>query len=147
MDRRRRVLAMVLATSCLLVGLNHTARAQPPTVKVTLNDQQGKAMTITLSQATAKAGSVSFQVTNASKNLVHEFLIAPWSGEITSLPYDAKEQAVEASKIRDLQGIEDMPAGTRATILLNLPPGKYVVFCNQIGHYKMGMAASFTVTK
>lgn len=147
MKLRLRVLAVALATSGLLAGLNHTARAQPPTVKVTLNDQKGKAMTITLSQATAKAGPVSFQVTNASKNLVHEFLIAPWSGEITSLPYDAKEQAVEESKIRDLQGVEDMPADTRATILLNLPAGKYVVFCNQIGHYKMGMAAAFTVTK
>ncbi|MGH6983892.1 MAG: hypothetical protein ACRED7_03860 [Stellaceae bacterium] len=147
MDRRLRVLAMVLAASCLLVGVSHTARAQPPTVKVTLNDQKGKAMTITLSQATAKAGPVSFEVTNASKNLVHEFLIAPWSGEITSLPYDAKEQAVEESKIRNLQGVEDMPADTRATILLNLPPGKYVVFCNQIGHYKMGMVAAFTVTR
>lgn len=147
MNLRLRVLAMVLATSCLLVGLNHTARAAPPTVKVTLNDEKGKAMTITLSQATAKAGPVTFQVTNTSKDLVHEFLIAPWSGEITSLPYDAKEQAVEQNKVHNLQGVEDMPAGTRATILLNLPPGKYVVFCNQIGHYKMGMAASFTVTK
>jgi len=147
MNLRLRVLAMVLAASCLWVGLNHTARAEPPTVKVTLNDQNGKAMTITLSQATAKEGAVSFQVTNASTDLVHEFLIAPWSGPIAGLPYDAKEQNVQEDKVRNLQGIEDMPAGTKATILLNLPAGKYVVFCNQIGHYKMGMAAAFTVTK
>jgi len=146
MNLRLRVLAMVVATSCLLVGPIHTARADAPTVKVTLNDQKGKAMTITLSQAKAKAGPVSFQVTNASTDLVHEFLIAPWNGSIDSLPYDAKEQAVEEDKVRDLQGVEDMPAGTKATILLNLKPGKYVVFCNQIGHYKMGMVAAFTVT-
>lgn len=147
MNLRLRLFAMAVATSCLLTGLNGIARAEAPSVKVTLNDQKGKAMTITLSQATAKAGAVSFQVTNASKDLVHEFLIAPWNGAIDSLPYDAKEQAVKEDKVRDLQGVEDMPAGSKATILLNLPAGKYVVFCNQIGHYKMGMVAAFTVTK
>jgi|SRR5579872_4814739 len=147
MTVRLRVLALTMATSCLLVALNATVRADPPSVKVTLNDQKGKAMTITLSQATAKAGPVKFNVTNASTDLVHEFLIAPWSGAITSLPYDAKEQAVDEDKVRDLQGVEDMPAGAKATILLDLPAGKYVVFCNQIGHYRMGMAAAFTITK
>lgn len=137
--------SLFLAAAVLLTEpLAHAA--EPATVKVTLSDQGGKDMRIVLSKDKVKAGAVEFEVANASTDLMHEFLITPWRGSITSLPYDAKENAVAEDKLPHLQGVEDMPAGAKATIRLVLAPGEYAVFCNQDGHYKMGMDAHFTVT-
>ena len=141
-----RTLFFVVA-AVLVAGGPLAHAGEPTSVKVTLSDQAGKAMAIALSQAKVKAGAVEFAVTNASTDLMHEFLIAPWKGAITGLPYNAKESSVAEDKLPHLQGIEDMPVGAKATIRLVLAPGEYVVFCNQTGHYKMGMAHRFTVTK
>ncbi|MDE1904311.1 MAG: hypothetical protein KGI46_10680 [Alphaproteobacteria bacterium] len=134
-------------TTALVIAAPLAYAAEPAGVKVTLTDQTGKDMRIGLSTNKVKAGAVEFEVINASTDLMHEFLITPWKGTITSLPYDARENAVDEPKLPHLEGVEDMPAGAKATIRLVLTPGEYVVFCNQAGHYKMGMEARFTVTK
>jgi len=135
---------------CALIGsaiLAATpAMAEPPSVHVSLWDKDGK-MGITLSQDKVKAGPVEFEVKNASPSLMHEFLIVPWRGAVTSLPYDAKQSQVDEDKLPHMQGIEDMKPGLAATVRLVLAPGSYVVFCNQPGHYKMGMERSFVVTR
>ena len=46
-----------------------------------------------------------------------------------------------------LAGVEDMKPGAEATLRLPLKPGRYAVFCNQPGHYKLGMVTDFTVSK
>jgi uncharacterized cupredoxin-like copper-binding protein len=120
--------------------------AEPTSITVSLWDKPDGSDGMTLSQATVKAGPVEFQITNTSKAQQHEFLIARWSGAITALPYDAKKTAVREDKLPDLQGVEDMPPGAKATLRLVLKPGKYVVFCNQAGHYKAGMERRLTIT-
>lgn len=130
--------SLVLATAALA--------AEPASVKVNLSDKGGQDR-ILMSASKVKAGGVEFEITNTSKVSLHEFLIAPWKGAITKLPYNDKEGAVRESKVRDLQGVEDMKPGAEATLRLVLKPGPYVVFCNQPGHYKLGMVARFTVTK
>ena len=120
--------------------------AEPATVKVDLSDQGGKDRII-LSTAKVKAGAVEFEVKNTSKDQMHEFLISPWKGKITALPYDDGKGQVVEDKLRHLAGVEDMKPGAEATLRLPLKPGKYVVFCNQPGHYKLGMEARFTVTR
>jgi uncharacterized cupredoxin-like copper-binding protein len=140
---RTRVCAgLVLA----LLAAGPVAAAEPPTVHVTLWDKDGK-MGITLSRNKVKAGPVDFEVKNSSSSLMHEFLITPWRGKITALPYDAKQSQVDEDKLPRMQGIEDMKPGLAATIHLVLAPGEYVVFCNQPGHYKMGMERRFTGTR
>ena len=120
--------------------------AEPASIKVTLGGA-GQGMKIALSQGKVKAGPVEFEVKNASQNVMHEFLIAPWKGSITSLPYDTKASQAAEDKLTGLQGIEDMKPGQEATVRLVLRPGDYVVFCNQPGHYKMGMEQRFVVTR
>ncbi len=137
----------LVAAVMVFAGVQLAQAAEPASVKVTLSDQAGKDMKITLSTDKVKAGAVEFEVTNASPDLIHEFLIAPWKGAISKLPYDAKEKAVAEDKLSHLQGIEDMKPGASATIRLVLAPGEYVAFCNQEGHYKMGMEHRFTVTR
>jgi uncharacterized cupredoxin-like copper-binding protein len=135
-----------VAAVLLVAGVQLAAAAEPVSVQVSLWNKNGK-MGITLSQDHVKAGPVEFEVTNISTDLMHEFLITPWKGAITSLPYDAKESAVAEDKLPRLQGVEDMRPGLATTIRLVLAPGEYVVFCNQAGHYKMGMERRFTVVR
>jgi uncharacterized cupredoxin-like copper-binding protein len=120
--------------------------AEPESVTVSLWDKPNGTDGITLSRATAKAGAIEFHVANTSKALMHEFLIARWPGPINSLPYNAKKTAIREDRLPDIEGVEDMPPGTKANLRLVLNPGKYVVFCNQPGHYKAGMERRFTVT-
>ena len=127
-------------------ALTCAAAAEPASVNVNLSDKGGKDR-ILLSTNKVKAGEVEFEITNTSKVSLHEFLIAPWKGAITNLPYNDKKGAVLEAKMRQLQGVEDMKPGAEATLRLSLKSGPYVVFCNQPGHYKLGMVARFTVTK
>ena len=120
--------------------------AEPTSVKVNLSDKGGKDRII-LSSDKVKAGTVEFEIKNGSADQMHEFLIAPWKGAITALPYNASQGQVVEEKVPQLAGVEDMKPGAEATLRLPLKAGKYVVFCNQPSHYKLGMVARFTVTR
>jgi uncharacterized cupredoxin-like copper-binding protein len=122
------------------------AAAEPASVKVSLWEKDG-ADGITLSTQKVKAGSVEFEIKNASKDNMHEFLITPWDGSIKALPYNDTKGEVREGKLARLAGVEDMKPGAEATLRLPLKPGHYAVFCNQPGHYKMGMIAAFTVVR
>jgi uncharacterized cupredoxin-like copper-binding protein len=120
--------------------------AEPASVKVSLWEKDG-GDGITLSTQTVKAGAVEFEIKNTSKQNVHEFLITPWTGSSKALPYDDTKGAVREGKLAKLAGVEDMKPGAEATLRLPMKPGHYAVFCNQAGHYKMGMVADFTVVR
>jgi len=130
----------------LTIGALATAQAgEPASVTVQLGKQNGQ-MTVTMSTNKVAAGTVEFVVTNASHDLMHEFLLTPWKGNPAALPYDAKATQVVEDDLPHLQGLEDMPPGTKATLRLVLTPGSYVAFCDQPGHYKLGMFTTLTVT-
>lgn len=135
-----------LLSLCTAVLVSAAASGEPASVKVDLSDQGGHDR-ILLSPAEVKQGPVEFHIKNTSKTQMHEFLLAPWKGSITSLPYNAKEGEVAEGKISDLAGVEDMKPGAQAILRLPLKPGRYVAFCDQPGHYKAGMEARFTVKK
>ncbi|MGN6571456.1 MAG: hypothetical protein ACTHLO_08580 [Pseudolabrys sp.] len=120
--------------------------AEPASVKVSLWEKDG-ADGITLSTHEAKAGAVEFEIKNTSKQTVHEFLITPWKGSSKALPYNDTKGEVREGKLAELAGVEDMKPGAEATLRLPMKPGHYAVFCNQAGHYKMGMIADFTVAR
>jgi uncharacterized cupredoxin-like copper-binding protein len=126
--------------------LSAATAAEPETIKVDLWDKDS-GDGITLSKDKVKAGAVEFEIKNTSKATVHEFLITPWKGSIKALPYSDKEGQVREESLPQLAGVEDMKPGAEATLRLPLKPGHYAVFCNQAGHYKLGMTAEFTVGK
>jgi uncharacterized cupredoxin-like copper-binding protein len=119
------------------------AEVEPPQIAVKLWNKSDGSMGITLDKTQVPAGPVELNISNTSKNMMHEALVAPWSGSPTALPYSNKTASVKESAVPGLQGQEDMKPGLKTTVLLNLKPGTYVIFCNQPGHYKMGMYATF----
>ena len=102
-------------------------------------------MQIVTDRASVKPGRVTFKADNVSKSEVHEVIVARDDGK--PLPYDAKKDEVVERRIRKLGEIGDLPPGKSGALTLDLKPGRYVLFCNQPGHYHQGMATFLTVEK
>lgn len=88
-----------------------------------------------------KAGKVAFVVKNTGA-LEHEFVVLRTDAHHHALVVKGGE-AVETG----LKGeIEKVPAGQKRAVTLNLKPGKYVLLCNLLGHYKAGQFAALRVS-
>jgi uncharacterized cupredoxin-like copper-binding protein len=152
------LLGGIAAAACL------TTFALAATVKVTLADEGADAamqtdlgmgmpgadmskatMKVTSEPASVQAGKVTFEVTNTSKDLVHELIVAPLKDPSNSLPYDKQNSDVDEAKAGSLGEVEERDPGMKGTVTLDLKPGKYVLFCNVPGHYMNGMWSVLTV--
>jgi uncharacterized cupredoxin-like copper-binding protein len=108
------------------------------TVHVTLKENG-----ITLDQTTASAGTVIFDVKN-SGTIVHEFVVIKTDAAQDKLPASAGEpgQMLEDGTVGE---VEDINVGESKQLSLKLDPGKYVLICNLVGHYLLGMHVGFVV--
>lgn len=104
---------------------------------------------ITLDKVTVVNRGVTFKAKNTG-TVVHELVVLK-----TDLAADAL-QVVEGKVQEDAVGqvigeIEEFAPGTEAEVILDLPEGSYVLFCNVLdsgeteGHYQKGMRIAFTV--
>jgi uncharacterized cupredoxin-like copper-binding protein len=96
--------------------------------------------------ASAPAGSVTFNVTNAGPDEVHEFVVIQTDLAPDALPTDEEGEGVVP------QGeVEDVAVGDTPTLTLDLAAGSYVFICNIVdtdtgeSHYQQGMRVGFTV--
>jgi len=130
-----------------IVAFAHTASlavaAEPAQVDVTLSDGSNGKMSLSLSTITVAAGPIEFVVQNQSSSLKHEFMIVPWTTKLDALPYDAKKQQVDEAKLGAMEGVEDLAPGETVTTKFVLVKGRYVMFCNEPGHYKAAMRSVF----
>ncbi|MFB9651910.1 hypothetical protein HTS88_19295 [Pseudarthrobacter oxydans] len=132
-------------------------------VNITTTDRAGRmmggpgmmrgGMRLTADRATVVHGKVSFLVTNAG-TIPHEMLVVPLAGTQTpgTRPVgrdgrvDEDGSLGEASTTcADGQGEGVLPS-TSGWVTLDLPPGRYELFCNLPGHYWAGMHTELTVT-
>lgn len=102
-----------------------------------------KEMSISLSQKFAAAGAVTFAITNAG-TVTHEFVVLKTNIAEGALPPSASEPG-KAEEVGHVDEVEDVAPGATKTLTLTLDPGKYVLICNEVGHYAAGMHASFTI--
>lgn len=136
-----------LVTAGLFAAASSALPAEPATVKVHLSDSGKDGMSMTLAPSTIPAGPVEFAVTNESRTMKHEFLIVPWSSDPKALPYDQKTQQVKEDHLSKLQGVEDLNPHETVTTRLVLKPGRYIAFCNEPGHFRDAMRATFIVSE
>ena len=107
----------------------------------------GKAtMGIKLSPDTAKAGVVTFKVTNASKDTVHEMIVMYMKDPTKALPYIEKENRAGEDKSADKGEVSELDPGKSGSVTVALKAGKYLLICNVPGHFGAGMWTEFTVT-
>lgn len=88
-------------------------------------------------QITVRAGRVTFVVRNDG-TMDHEFLVLHSDRHHHSL----KVQGGKAVETGRLGEIPKIPSGTSKRITLKVPPGRYVMLCNMLGHYQAGQYAS-----
>jgi uncharacterized cupredoxin-like copper-binding protein len=91
------------------------------------------------------AGKVTFEVTNDSKDVIHEMLVAPVANADVVLPYNANENRVDEEAAKDLGEVSELDPGKSGALQLDLKPGTYVLYCNIPGHFMAGMWTTLTV--
>ena len=108
-------------------------------------DMSTGTMGITVDQASIAAGKVTFNVTNDSKDIIHEMLVAPVSAGQVELPYDPTKNRVDEEGAKYLGEVSELDPGQTGSLTVDLTPGTYVLFCNIPGHFIDGMWTLITV--
>jgi uncharacterized cupredoxin-like copper-binding protein len=125
----------------LLLAACSGATAAPPAVV----DVQLKTYSVTPNPATAKAGEVTFNVTNAATDQQHEFVVVKSDLAADQLPVGS-DSTVSADAVTVVDKVTGLDAGKTGTLTVNLAAGQYVLICNRPGHYQAGMHTGFTVS-
>ena len=64
----------------------------------------------------------------------------------SAFPMEDGGTKVDESKLRGIQELGDLDPGKSGQMKMTLDPGRYVLFCNQPGHFMAGMVATLFVT-
>jgi uncharacterized cupredoxin-like copper-binding protein len=94
-----------------------------------------------------KAGEVTFNVKNDSKDTVHEMIVMYLADPAQALPYIVADSKVDEDKAGDKGEVSELDPGKSGTLTVALKPGKYILICNVAGHFMAGMWTAFEVTK
>ena len=102
-------------------------------------------MAVFMDKSRVKTGPITFEASNASKDLVHELILAP--EPVGEIPYDARRDRVVEKGLHALGEIPNLKPGQHGKLTRTLKPGRYVLLCNEPGHFHSGMIATLTVER
>jgi uncharacterized cupredoxin-like copper-binding protein len=101
--------------------------------------------TIQPSTATVRAGDVVFNITNQNGQVLHQLLVVQ-SDVPAGQFHPGPDSMVDESGLKIVARVDNVDLGQSATATAHLAPGHYVLLCNIVGHYQLGMHTDFTVT-
>jgi len=142
-DIRHRIsLCLTAAVSALLLSAACTVAPQSKgqVVGVTLKDFH-----IDTAASSVAGSDVVLQVHNDAP-ATHEFVVVRTNLPADGLPLGPDGLSVNEDWLDGVGELNDVAAGTVATLPLSLAPGRYVFFCNLDGHYLGGMHAVLEVS-
>ena len=145
--RRRWAWALALVLAALAVAVPLTlARRHEPTPRGTPVDVLLKDFEVRQDAAVVPAGTVSFRIRNQGPTS-HEFILVRTDRAPDKLPLQRDGLTVneEGPGVDLLDEAEALDIDDRQTLVLDLAPGHYVMYCNLEGHYLGGMYAALTV--
>ena len=108
------------------------------TVHASLTDM----MKVTVDHANTSAGPVTFVVKNNGL-IPHELVLLK-----TDVAQDKLGAGDEAGKMQEIGNVAetgDMDGGASATFTVTLATGRYILMCNEVGHYASGMHMAFNI--
>ncbi|MDX8525973.1 sulfocyanin-like copper-binding protein [Mesorhizobium sp. MSK_1335] len=108
-------------------------------------DASKATMGIKATPGAVKAGEVTFNVKNDSKDTVHEMIVMFLADPKKPLPYIDAENRVDEDKAGDNGEVSELDPGKSGSLTVDLKAGKYLLICNVPGHYGASMWAEFTV--
>jgi uncharacterized cupredoxin-like copper-binding protein len=139
-------LALVLAALALAVPIT-VARRREPTPSGTPVNVRLEDFKVRRDAAVVPAGTVSFLIRNQGPTS-HELIVVRTDRDPDKLPLQGdgltvNEDAPDIDLVDEIEGLLDID--DRQTLVLDLAPGNYVLYCNLEGHYLGGMHAALTV--
>jgi len=129
------------------VSLTETSADMDPKMKLGMGmggDMSKATMFLKADPLTVRAGEVTFQVSNDSKAVVHEMILAQIADAAKPMPYIDNENRVDEDKAGDLGEVSELEPGKSGTLTVTLKPGTYLLYCNVPGHYLAGMWTTIT---
>lgn len=105
----------------------------------------GGMMSIRTDKLSVKTGTVTFDVTNWSRSVLHEMLVVSVDNPAAPLPYDYVKAIVPKEQVKVLGEVADLQPNMSKELEVNLMPGSYLLICNLPGHFGAGMATQFNV--
>lgn len=135
-----------LLTASLLCAFAIPAlAASPAVVNADLWNKPDGSQGVTLSTDHVKPGKVVINVKNTSTDEDHELLLVKTDSEPNAMPMDADGVRVDEDKLKGMKELGDVHPGKSRSNTLTLKAGKYLLFCNEAGHFKAGMYTTLTV--
>ncbi|HKQ03067.1 MAG TPA: sulfocyanin-like copper-binding protein [Actinomycetes bacterium] len=139
-------LALVLAVLALAVPVT-VARRNEPTPSGTPVNVRLEDFKVRRDAAVVPAGTVSFLIRNQGPTS-HELIVVRTDRDPDKLPLQGdgltvNEEGPGIELVDEIEGLLDID--DRQTMVLDLAPGNYVLYCNLEGHYLGGMHAALTV--
>jgi uncharacterized cupredoxin-like copper-binding protein len=111
------------------------------TVEVALIDP---AFGLEVNPASADAGDITFNVTNAG-TIIHNFRVIQADLAPDELPLDSAGLQVDETQVNVVGELPEFGSGETQTVVVPLEAGSYVLICNVATHYEQGMHAGFIV--
>ena len=145
--RRRWAWALALALAAVAIAVPLTvARRDEPTPRGTLHNVLLKDFEVRQEATVVPAGTVSFLVRNQGPT-THEVIVVRTDLAPDKLPLQSDGLTVDEEErgVKLLEEVEGLDIDDRETLILDLAPGRYVLYCNLEGHYLGGMYEALTV--
>lgn len=97
-----------------------------------------------LSSTSAKAGKVTFKITN-NGTVTHEFVVLQSNLTLDKLPMNG-DGSVDEDKLTSMGEQGDMEPGKTLDLTIDFHPGHYFIICNLPTHFQQGMHTEFNVS-
>ncbi len=130
-------LSVVTVSSCAKVAASPSLR-QITAGGATLVNVDVNSYIITPNTLAVPAGKVTFHVSNRDA-IVHEMLVVHAQSKSFDLPYDLSISRVVENQINKPGEVPNIEPNISGDVTLDLPPGRYVLLCNLVGHFQAGM--------
>ena len=145
--RRRWAWALALALAAVATAVPLTvARRDEPTPRGTLHNVLLKDFEVRQEATVVPAGTVSFLIRNQGPT-THEVIVVRTDLAPDKLPLQSDGLTVDEEErgVKLLEEVEGLDIDDRETLILDLAPGRYVLYCNLEGHYLGGMYEALIV--
>jgi uncharacterized cupredoxin-like copper-binding protein len=136
------------AASTVNVSLTDEGAAKEMAMGLGMNmggDMTKATMFVKIDKNSVKAGKVTFNVVNKSKDTVHELIVGRIANTTAQMKYVASDAKVDEEGSDHLGEVSELDPGKSGALILTLAPGTYILYCNVANHYMAGMWTLLTV--